>query len=197
MLTDDIGEMGLTWVGRPMEVVRVLDPVYLDQAQHNFDEYVHRTLAASQAVGGRFNPPGEFGALYTASDHDTAWEEVAARFRRQGITGLPPRMGFLGILITVGRFADLVDPDIAAHWDVSGTVLSASDPTKDERDICWALGRAVRAVGDFLRSPSARATGANIPIFPDRDRGDLRMEMQYGDVQEPPGHLVQQTEEPW
>ena len=119
MLTDDIGEMGLTWVGRPMEVVRVLDPVYLDQAEHGFLEYVRSTLAASQTVGGRFNPPGEFGALYTASDTDTAWEEVAARFRRQGISGLPPEMGFIGIVITVGRFADLTDTDMAARWDVS------------------------------------------------------------------------------
>jgi len=111
MFGDDIGEMGLTWVGRPMEVVRVLESVYFDQAQHDFDKYVHRTLAASQAAGGRFNPPGEFGALYTASDTDTAWEEVAARFRRQGVSALPPEMGLLGLLITVGRYANLSDVD--------------------------------------------------------------------------------------
>ena len=197
MLTDDIGDMGLTWVGRPMEVVRVLDPVYLDQAEHDFREYVRRTLAGSQAAGGRFNPPGEFGAIYTASDTATAWEEVAARFRRQGVPGLPPEMGFIGILITVGRFADLTDADTAARWDASPAVLTAQDPTPDERDICWAVGRAVRAVGDFLRSPSARGAGANIPIFADRERGDLRMEMQYGVRQAPPEHLRQHTNDPW
>ena len=142
MLTDDIGEMGLTWVGRPMEVVRVLDPVYLDQAKHGFREYVRRTL-------------------------------------------------------TVGRFADLMDADTAARWDVSPAVLTAQDPTPHDRDICWAVGRAVRAVGDFLRSPSARTAGANIPIFADRERGDLRMEIQYGVRQAPPEHLRQHTDDPW
>jgi hypothetical protein len=76
-------------------------------------------------------------------------------------------------------------------------VLSAPAPTDDNRDACWALGRAVRAVADFLRAPPARADGANIPIFADREDRDLRMEMQYAIRQPPPDHLAQRTEEPW
>jgi hypothetical protein len=84
VIRDDLAEQGLTWVGRPLEVVRILDSVYLDQARNDFLGYVRGTLAVSQSLGGRFNPPGEFGALYTAGDEATAWEEVAARYRRQG-----------------------------------------------------------------------------------------------------------------
>lgn len=105
MTTAD-GVQGLTWVGRPLELVRALDAVYLDQARVNFDAYVFTTLRYSQAAGGRYNPPGEFGALYTSDDEATAWEEIAARFRRQGIAALPSDMGILGVLVPVGRYVD-------------------------------------------------------------------------------------------
>lgn len=193
----DASEQGLTWVGRPLEVVRVLDSVYLDQARNDFPAYVRGTLAVSQSAGGRFNPPGEFGALYTAGDEATAWEEVAARFRRQGVRNLPPDMGVIGILITVGRFADLADEPTRGLWEISEAALTSSDPSPDERDACWALSRAVRAVADFLQSPSARADGVNIPLYADRENGDLRMEMQFAVRREVPADLRQTAQESW
>lgn len=180
-----------------MELVRVADSVYADQARADFTGYVSRTLAASQAVGGRFNPPGEFGALYTASDEMTAWEEVAARFRREGVQALPPDMGIIGIIVPVGLFVLLTDADVRQRWDVTETELLATDPTSAQRESCWNLGRSVRAVADFLRSPSARASGAIAPLFADRDESSLRIELQYARSVSPPAHLRQTARESW
>jgi RES domain-containing protein len=195
-LSDD-ADCGVARVGRPKEVTRVLDPGYLDEARRSFREYVRRTLAASQAAGGRFNPPGEFGALYTAGDEATAWEEVAARFRRQGVTGLPPAMGLLRIAITGGRFADLTDPAARDCWDVSERALTAAEPSPDERERCWALARGVRAVADFLVAPAARAAGENVPLYPDREHGALRMTLRRAARRAPPAHLAQAAREAW
>jgi len=197
MLHDDPFERGLTWVGRPMELVRIADSVYVDQARHNFQDYVSRTLAASQAVGGRFNPPGEFGALYTATDRETAWEEAAARFRRQGVPGLPPDMGVIGIIVIVGRYAPLTEASAREAWDVPLAALAAEDPTPEEREIGWNIARAVRAVADFLQSPSARANGDNLPLFPDREGSELRMDFQFAEREAVPDHLRQPVTEPW
>jgi RES domain-containing protein len=193
----DISEIGITFIGDPQEVVRTTDGRYLDQARADFGLYVHQTLAANQAFGGRYNPPGEFGALYTASDEDTAWAEIAARFRREGIPGLPPEMGLLRIVIREGRYVDHTDADVQRAWDVDPAVLEASDPTGDQRDACHAIGRAVRAVADFLLAPSAREDGANIPLFVDREGGGLVIDLASASTARPPGHLAQVSREPW
>lgn len=197
MNRDNAAEQGLTCVGRPLEVVRILNSHYLDQARGDFPGYIRSTLAVSQSVGGRFNPPGEFGAVYTASDEETSWQEVAARFRLQGVPNLPPDMGIIGILITVGRFVDLADASTRSLWDISESALTSNDPSTEERQACWTVSRAVRAVADFLQSPSARAVGENIPLYPDREGGDLRMELQFANRREVPPSLRQVAEESW
>jgi RES domain-containing protein len=193
----DTAETGITFIGNPQEVVRTTDRRYLDQARTDFRLYVHQTLAANQTFGGRYNPPGEFGALYTASDEDTAWAEIAARFRREGILGLPPEMGLLRIVIREGRYVDLTDADVQPAWQVDAAVLEASDPTEDQRDACHVIGRAVRAVADFLLAPSAREEGANIPLFADRDGGGLVMDLSSVSPARPPAHLARVSREAW
>ena len=174
----------------------MLNAAYVDQARLHFELYLRDTLAASQRVGGRFNPPGEFGALYTASDSETAWAEVAARFQREGIPGLPPEMGILGLLITGGRFADLCEADVRARWDIEERTLVSVDDRRD-RDRRWSLGRAVRALGDFLRSPSARRDGANIALFVDREGRQLAMTVQFIRREAVPDRLAQKPNETW
>jgi RES domain-containing protein len=192
-----IPESGVTFLGYAVEVVRTTDRRYLDQARADFAGYVRQTLAANQAFGGRYNPPGEFGALYTASDEDTAWAEIAARFRREGIPGLPPEMGLLRILIQDGRYVDLTDADIRRAWDIDPAVLEAGAPTEQQRAACHAIGRAVRAVADFLLAPSARDDGANVPLYPDREGGGLVIDLSSASGARPPAHLAQVSHEPW
>lgn len=196
MFQDDEVE-GLTWVGRPLELVRALDSVYLDQARANLSAYVATTLRYSQLVGGRYNPPGEFGALYTSDDEATAWEEIAARFRREGIRALPPDMGLLGILVPVGRYADLTDGATQAAWEIDATALTAEAPTEAQRNACWVVARSIRVVADFLQAPSARAHGMNVPLFPDREQSELRLELQFTRRSAVPRHLQQQARESW
>jgi RES domain-containing protein len=188
---------GLTLVGAPLEVTRTADPRFVDQARANFAEYVHRTLQASMGVGGRYNAPGAFGALYCASDEATAWAEVAARYRREGIPGLPPAMGVLRLLITDGRYADLTDPDVVAAWGFDAAALHADAPSDAQRAECHRVGAAVRAVADFLTAPSARAGGQNVPLFPDREGGELLMRLQQARAATPPPHLQQRSREAW
>jgi RES domain-containing protein len=197
VITDDAGALGLTFVGRETPVWRTLDSVYLDQAEHHFDEYVRAVLLGSVAAGGRYNPRGEFGALYTASDEDTAWEEVAARFRRQGVERLPPDMGVIALVLSAGRYADLTDAATRERWEVSEETLSAGDPTAGQAEQCHALARAVHAVGDFLAAPSARAGGSNLPLYPDRPDGQLAMSLAFALSKAPPDHLLQRTGDPW
>lgn len=188
---------GLTWIGSPIEVFRVVHSVHVDEARHDFPTYLRQTLAGSQRQGGRFNPPGEFGALYTSTDEDTAWIEVAARFEREGIDGLPPDMGVLRLVVTAGRYADVTAEDGCAAWDVPCAALA--DPDPDERDVesCWRLGRAVRAVADALRAPSARGDGANMPLFPDREASELGLELQAVSHRGVPDGFMQRSNESW
>ena len=171
--------------------------VHVDEARHDFSAYLRQTLSGSQRQGGRFNPPGEFGALYTSADEETAWFEVAARYEREGIDGLPPDMGVLRLVVHAGRYADVTTEDGCAAWDVSHAALA--DPDPDARDIesCWVLARAVRAVADAILAPSARADGVNMPLFPDRDEGELALELQAVSDRAVPDRLLQRSNESW
>lgn len=190
-------DQGVTLVGYPLEIVRVADSVYLDQARHNFPAYIHRTLAASQAFGGRYNRAGEFGAIYTASDEETAWREVAARYAREGIDGLPPTMGLVGIVVRAGRYVDLSDNEVRRAWDANDSALRSAKPTPAQAEHCWDLGRAIRAVADFLVAPSARGPGSNVPLFPDRESGELDYDLQFVKRGRVPDDLEQRPTEEW
>ncbi|MCU0646479.1 MAG: RES family NAD+ phosphorylase [Gemmatimonadaceae bacterium] len=155
----------LAFTGAPEELIRVVDPRYADDARADFTAYVVTTLQHNPRVGGRFNPPGEFGALYMTSDEATAWAELHARFLREGVPGLPSRMGVLRVLLRAGRFVDLTDANACAAWGVLPATLVANHPPDEEREACWRVARDIRSVADFLRAPSARAAGSNVPLF--------------------------------
>ena len=187
----------LVQVGAPLELFRVIHESRLDEARFDFPGYVSNTLAASQAFGGRFNPPGEFGALYSALDEDTAWSEVASRFSREGIEGLPPDMGVLKISVLAGTYADLTSDAAARAWAITREQLTADDPTAAKRKACWALGRAVRAVADALLGPSARTAGANMPLFPDRAPSTLEIDLRSARSRSVPRRFAQRPREEW
>ncbi|WP_353268092.1 RES family NAD+ phosphorylase [Gemmatimonas sp.] len=186
-------------VGYPEEFFRTVDPKYADAARNDFAVYLQRTLFFNQRSGGRYNPPGEFGVLYTASDEETAWAELHARFLREGASGLPSTMGLLRILVTQGLYVDFADEESREAWDVSLAVLQSEEPTADEREACWELARRLRPVADFFRAPSARADGANIPLFiAGREAGELEIELAgASDRATVPVYFRQQPTESW
>ena len=86
------------------------------------------TLEASMRAGGRFNPAGEFGAVYVALGEDTAVAELGHRIGR---TGLPrkhfrPRM-MLQLGARLGRVLDLTDPAVRSQLDVTVEAISGPD----------------------------------------------------------------------
>jgi RES domain-containing protein len=170
--------------------------VHVDEARHDFPTYLRQTLSGSQRQGGRFNPPGEFGALYTSADEETAWVEVAARYQREGIDGLPPDMGVLRLVVSAGRYADVTTDEGCIAWDVSRSALGDPEPDERDADACWRLARAVRAVADAILAPSARADGANMALFPDRDEGELALELQAVSHRAVPDRFLQRSREP-
>ena len=188
---------GLRYIGSPVAFFRLTEREYADQALADWGTYLHRTLQASMAAGGRFNARNGFGALYTASDEDTAWLEIAARFEREGVSALPPRMGLLRIAVLAGRYVDLTSATARSHWELTLEALTARAPTRAEEDACRRAGAAIRVVADFLQSPSARGPGRNVPIFPDREHGELRMSLASVVHREPPAALRQRSRERW
>ncbi len=188
---------GLNFVGSPVTLYRTTSALHADQARNDWDTYVSATLAASQGKGGRFNPKGEFGALYTADDDTTAWEEVAARYRRDGVPGLPATMQLLQIVVAAGRYADLRESEVRGDFQVTLEVLKDEDPTDEQKEICWGVARAVRAMADFLTSPSARAGGNNVPLYPDRTDSELHCTFAAAFGGQVPVHLAQHPTESW
>lgn len=190
---------GLEYIGLAETFVRVAEGRYAEQALNDFPTYVRTTLSHNLRVGGRYNAPGEFGALYTASDEETSWAELAARFRREGIPGLPPTMGMIRVLVTSGQFANIGEESVRVEWGVDLRAIAAEEPTLAEEEHCHAVGRQLRAVADFLRAPSARAGGQNIPLFVDgRADAELVFDLYSAEPRRStPVALRQRSEEEW
>lgn len=124
----------------------------------------------SLKAGGRFNPPNEFGALYTSLDAKTAAQEVARGLRARGID---PKQ-YLGVAwwvyeleLNLTSVLDLTDPDVLQKSGISASSLIGSEVNTTRRIAAEARGRGYEA----LLVPSAAASGSkNLIIFLDRAR---------------------------
>ena len=118
--------------------------------------YLDHALAHALADGGRFNPPGEFGALYLALDADTARRESDA-----------PEV-ILEIDGRLSRVFDLTRPDAQRRCGLTSDELCAGD-----HEPCRRAGRALREEGyEAIRYPSAAGDGINLAVFWDRRQPD-------------------------
>ena len=186
------------FVGAAIEIFRAVQQKYADAARNNFTAYVAATLAASARAGGRHNPTGEFGAIYCADSTATMWLEVAARFRREGIPGLPPEMAVIRVVVTEGILVDLTDPAVREIWSVDEEWLVAEDPSSAQKHDCHVVARAGRVLADFLAAPSARdRSGTNYAVFADRPESQLRWDVVSVRSEMPPPFLRQKDDEAW
>lgn len=123
-------------------------------------------LEGSCQAGGRFNPQGEFGALYLSLELDTARAELKRRAARSGVPleDLLPRV-LLAVVVELGRVLDLRDPEERARWGLEEESLSG-----DDHGPCQEVGRAARREGyeAILYPSAARARGMNLVVFLDR-----------------------------
>lgn len=126
-------------------------------------------------AGGRFNPAGEFGAVYVALEKDTALAELDRRIER---TGLPtrsfrPRM-MLHLRARLVHLLDLTDPQMRGQFEVSEEELTAPDWERAQE-----VAREARKQGyTAIRFPSATGRGQNLAIFVDRLRSDESLEVE-------------------
>jgi RES domain-containing protein len=135
------------------------------QSAPRYAEITDRTLAASARTGGRYNPPGEFGAIYVSLDPDTPLREL----RRQALQGgvavadLLPRTLFAAEA-RLQSVVDLACEEGPAKWG-----LTAADLASDDWRVCQAIARQARAQGcEAIRFRSATGAGENLAVFLDR-----------------------------
>ena len=83
------------------------------------------TLAQNHRHGGRFNPPGEFGAIYVAVELATALRELTRQAASLGfaVDELLPRT-MLRLRLHLRRILDLTDEVVSHAWGLVGTDMS-------------------------------------------------------------------------
>lgn len=133
------------------------------------------TLGASARVGGRFNPPGEFGAIYVALDRGTAMTELERRIALSGLSAqyFHPRV-ILRMRAHLSSVLDLTDPRIREENALDLHTITGNDwaPTQE-------IAREARQAGYIaIRFPSATGAGENLAIFLDTLGPDDRLEVE-------------------
>jgi len=122
----------------------------------------------SLEAGGHFNPPNEFGALYTALEAITAAQEVARGLRARRIDPVQFPLAAWWVYeveVNLESVLDLTDQDVLEESGISASSLVGSDVKATRRIAAEAreLGYAALLV------PSAAELGSkNLVIFLDR-----------------------------
>jgi RES domain-containing protein len=126
------------------------------------------SIEGSRKAGGRYNPPGGFGALYAALEPETSAAEVARGLRLRGVD--PASFAAddwweYEIELRAAPVLDLTDSETLARLGVSRDALTATDSalTRELGAKAYAAGFAALLVPSAAR-PSAR----NLVIFLDR-----------------------------
>jgi len=127
----------------------------------------HNALATTGSLkqGSRWNPPGEFGAVYTSLSESTARAELLRMAQRRGVvvSDLAPRELVL-LRVSLTRVLDLTDPHILSTLGIEPKDLVENDWSRTQQ-----IARAAREAGfEAVRVPSAAGRGNNLVIFPDR-----------------------------
>lgn len=115
--------------------------------------------------GGRFNPPKEFGALYTSLEAATAAKEVARGLRVRGVDPdqFPTGTWWIYELeVKLGSVLDLADADVVRRRGTQESSLTGGDLTATRRIAAEAREQGYEA----LLVPSVAAVGSkNLVIF--------------------------------
>ncbi len=123
--------------------------------------------AGSLRAGGRYNPPGELGVLYTSLDRATATKEVARGLRLRGVDPKQFPAGAWWVYelqVELEAVLDLTDPDVLEKLGIERDALAATDLRATRRIAAEARSAGYQA----LLAPSAAAPGAkNLIVFLD------------------------------
>jgi RES domain-containing protein len=121
----------------------------------------------ARIIGGRWNPPDSFPAVYLALDVPTVEAEFYRAAARQAVNpaALLPRE-LHRYEVAMAALLDLRDQDAreAVH-------LGKDDIRGDDLGACQAIGEAAHYLGrEGLLAPSAAGTGVALVVFTDRLR---------------------------
>lgn len=122
-------------------------------------------MLASRGTGGRFNPAGEFGALYVSLDPETPFRELRRQAAKAGIDVLDllPRTLFAAS-VRLQKVLDLACDDVPPEYRLARRALASDDWTA-----CQDVARRARRAGyEAVRFASATGSGENLAIFLDR-----------------------------
>jgi RES domain-containing protein len=147
---------------------REIKEKYLDTTHRDFQQYLLNTLVGSERVGNRFNPVGEFGAIYVSLDPHTPFRELYRAYVRTAGTLHPEDIAAQRVLLTVDvllhRVVNLSDADECVKWGItSGDLADSWVP-------CQQLARAIHHSHEAIRYPSATGQGENLAVFYDQLR---------------------------
>jgi RES domain-containing protein len=133
------------------------------------------TLEASARAGGRFNPVGEFGAVYVALDQETALAELERRIERTGLPGKHVRSRMmLRLQARLRKVLDLTDSEVRRRLDLSLEELIGPQWGRAQE-----VAREARREGyTAIRYPSATGAGQNMAIFLDRLGPEERLKIE-------------------
>ncbi len=151
--------------GRVLEVI-----VY----RHLSSRYETLDSSGSLKAGGRWNPKGEYGALYTASDEETTIAELHRLAERQGLNleDLAPR-DLVSIQASLSKVLDLTDREILDQIGISKNGIVGNDIS-----LCLEVSRLAHDAGfEAILAPSATKKGPILVVFPDRLRLFSRLEV--------------------
>jgi RES domain-containing protein len=137
--------------------------------EQHLAQYLTDTLTGNMRAGARFNPPGEFGAVYMSLDPDTPIQELRRTYVRWLDTPRPEDIAAPRLLITcdvrLSAVADLRDGGECLSWGVTPASLLA-----DDWGACQDVARYIRRHHEALLAPSATGQGTTLAIFADRLR---------------------------
>jgi RES domain-containing protein len=119
-------------------------------------------------AGGRFNPPNEFGALYTSLEPNTAAKEVARGLRQRGVDPdqFPEGAWWVYELeVKLESVLDLTDADVLQKSGIPENSLIGIDVNATRQIAAETRKRGYEA----LLVPSAAVAGSkNLVIFLDK-----------------------------
>jgi RES domain-containing protein len=122
----------------------------------------------SLKAGGRFNPPNEFGALYTSLDATTAAKEVARGLRQRGIDPEQFSEGAWWVYeleVKLEAILDLTDPSVLQRIGIQQDSLTSTEINATREIAARARERGYEAL---LVPSAAAANSKNLVIFLDK-----------------------------
>ena len=132
-------------------------------------------LTGSLKAGGRYNPKGDFGALYTSVEAATAVAEVAKGLRAAGIEPSKLPVGeWLIYEIEMGenQILDLTNPDVLARLGVHKDSLIGDDLSLTQRIAGEAKKRGYNGI---LAPSAAHPSGVNLIVFSSTDTLSMKI----------------------